>query len=339
MKKVRVGIIGFGKWAQCHAKSYIEEGAELVAISAPSEASRKKAAKMFGVDTYEDYRDLLARKDIDVVSIVVPNHLHAKITIEALNAGKHVFVEKPMALTTSDCEKMITMARKNNRKLTVGHELRFSPIMRKIKQLIDEGKLGEIKSCSITLWRPPWRAGSRGWRLRKETTGGVAFEEGVHYIDLLYWYLGMPKEVYAIASNATGIFNFEDNLYTVMKFENEAIGLFSFSMAGFGYHFSIEITGTEGSLRSYTEGGHFLWSPRAIERHLIYKPKDGNLKEIEIKEEIGELFDLKREIHHWIECIRENKTPIFTGEMGRDVIRICETINKSIEERRPIKIY
>ena len=339
MDKIRIGIVGFGKWAQKHAECYMgEKDAELVAVSVPSEKSRKLAVEKFGVDVYKDYREMLARNDIDAVSIVVPNYLHAKITIDALSAGKHVFVEKPMALNVFDCQKMVNTAKKFNRKLTVGHELRFSPLMRKIKFLIDNGDLGEVTSCSIKKWRPPWRTGSRGWRLKGKTCGGLVFEEPVHYIDLLFWYLGMPKEIYGIASKTTDIFDFEDNLFVAMRFKENIIGSISFSMAGFGYHFSIELTGTNGSLRGYIEGGHFLWSPKVRETHLIYKPRDGDPREIEIKREMDELSDLRREISHWIKCIREDKPPIFTGEMGIKVIAICEAINKSIREKRPVKL-
>ena len=191
MKKIGVDVIGFGGWAQKHSLFYKEASdAELLAVSALSEKSRKKAEEMFNVDTCADYRGLLARKDIEAVSVVVPNNLHAKVTIDALKAEKHMLVEKPMALSTVDCERMIKTARMMNRKLAVGHELRMSPIMEKIKELTNDGQMGEIRACFINIWRPPWRSGSRGWRHKKELCGGLVFEEPVHYLDLFNWYMG-----------------------------------------------------------------------------------------------------------------------------------------------------
>lgn len=339
MKKIGAGVIGFGGWAQKHALFYRKaDDAELLAVSALSEESRKKAMEDFGVDTYADFKDLIVRKDIEVVSVVVPNYLHADITIAALRAGKHVLVEKPMALSTAECERMIKAAREAKRKLAVGHELRLSSTMERIKEFIDEGKIGEAKSCFITMWRPPWRAGSRSWRRKKELCGGLVFEEPVHHLDFLCWCLGVPKEVYAVANSTTTLFDFEDNLFVCTRHVNDVIGSISFSMAGFGYHYSIEVTGTEGSIRGYTEGGHFLWSPEARESRLFYKPKSGNIQEVEIKGRIGELFDLQKEIKLWIKSIKEDKEPVVTGEMGKMTIAACEAVERSIKTGKPARL-
>jgi len=339
MKKIGIGVIGFGGWAQKHSFFYKEASdAELLAVSALSEQSRKKAEEMFNVDTYADYRDLLARKDIEAVSVVIPNNLHAKVTIDALKAEKHVLVEKPMALSTVDCERMIKTAREMNRKLAVGHELRMSPIMGKIKELITDGQMGEIRACFINVWRPLWRGGSRGWRRKKELCGGLVFEEPIHYLDLFCWYMGVPEEVYAVANRTGESFDFEDTLSLSVKHENNAIGALSFSMAGFGYDFSIEVVGTRGAAKGMISGGHFLWSPKAKKSLLFYKPRNGELKELKLPEKIGELYDLKKEIELWIECIKEDETPIVSGEIGKIAVALCEAAGKSISTGEPVKI-
>jgi len=336
MRKVGVGIIGFGKWAQKHALFYKElHDAELLAISALSESSCKKASEEYGVDTYRDYRDLLKRRDIEAVSVVVPNYLHARITIDALRAGKHVLVEKPMALSVSECEKMIETAKKMGCKLAVGHELRFSPFMKKIKDLIDE--IGEVKTCFISAWRAPWRGGSRDWRYKKEQSGGLVFEEPVHYFDLLHWYLGNPKKVYAVANNTNDSFDFETNIFISINFPKNSIGALSFSMDSFDYNLTIEVVGSYGAIRGCIEGGHFLWSPEARKAQLFLKPKKDELREIKFEEKIGELWDLKREIQLWIECIKDDKEYPITGEDGKMSIAICEAVEKSIRTYRPVE--
>lgn len=339
MKKIGVGVIGFGGWAQKHALFYKEaDNAELIAISALSEKSRKKAAKEFGVDTYADYRDLLARRDIEAVSIAVPNYLHTEIAIAALKAGKHVLVEKPMALSTAECEMMMNIAKEMKRKLAVGQELRLSPMMEKIKWLIDANQLGDVKTCFVNIWRPPWRAGSRSWRRKREMVGGLVFEEPIHYLDLLCWYLGTPREVFAVANSTNELFDFEDNLLVSTRHTDDKVGALSFSMAGFGYHFSIEVTGTDGAIRGYTEGGHFLWSPKARESRLFYASKAGEVQTIEISGDVGELSDLKREIDLWLECIIEDKEPMVSGEIGKLTIAVCEAVERSIRTGKPVKI-
>ncbi len=339
MRKVRVGVIGFGPWAQNHARFYRESaGAELVAVAAPSEESRRRAVEAFGVEAYGDYRDLLARGDIEAVSIATPNYLHAGQAVAALRAGKHVLVEKPMALSTRDCEEMIRAAGEEGRRLAVGYELRLSPMMEGIRGLIDAGGLGELRSVSIGAWRPPWRAGSGGWRLRRELSGGLLFEEPCHYFDLLAWFLGGAEEVYAVASRCTEAFDFEDTVFACSRHAGGGVGSVSFSIAGFGYRFSIEMTGTGGSVRGHVEGGHFLWSPEARETRLFHMPRGGEAREVEMKGKIGELFDLQREIELWIRCVREGGQPPVPGDEGMKSVALCEAAERSIRTGRPVRL-
>ena len=105
---VKFGLIGYGTAAKCHAKAIKEaKNGELVAVSEISEEARREAKDAFGIDTYQDYKDLLKREDIDVVTIAIPNYLHHMAAIDSLNHGKHILVEKPMALTVPDCEDII----------------------------------------------------------------------------------------------------------------------------------------------------------------------------------------------------------------------------------------
>jgi len=166
----------------------------------------------------------------------------------------------------------------------------------------------------------------------------LIFEEPVHYIDLFCWYLGIPKEVYAVANSTNNFFDFEDSLLLSTEHEDNVVGSLFFSMAGFGYEFSIEVVGTGGATRGYTVGGHFLWSPEAKESRLLYKPKSGELQEIKIDGNVGELWDLKREIQLWIKCIKKDKNPVVTGEMGKATIAVCEAAEKSVKTGKPVRL-
>src|ERR671912_2712862 len=138
---MRFGLIGFGVWGKFHAEAIRKApGAELAAIACASEASAQAAREAYPqARVHRDWRALVADPSLEAVDIVVPNHLHAEIAIAALDAGKDVLLEKPMASTIADCDRIVEAARRSGRVLTVGHEFRISSQWGFIKRLIDEG--------------------------------------------------------------------------------------------------------------------------------------------------------------------------------------------------------
>src|SRR4029078_6777893 len=137
---------------------------ELKAIAARSDASRNAAQEAFPqARVYADYRELLARNDIEAVDVVVPSYFHHEIASAALSAGKHLLLEKPMALSLRECDDMIALARKHERVFAVGHEVGLSSLWGKVKELIDSGYIGEPKYALVELSRRPYRLGSDNW--------------------------------------------------------------------------------------------------------------------------------------------------------------------------------
>ena len=163
MDKVRIGIIGCGGIANNkHMPSLKKvEQAEMVAFCDIIEERAQKAAKEYGVPgakVYTDYRELLKDKSIDVVHVLTPNRDHSYITVDALEAGKHVMCEKPMAINTAEAQKMIDAAKRTGKKLTIGYQNRFRPDSRYLKQVCEAGDLGEIYYAARTGDPPPRRA-------------------------------------------------------------------------------------------------------------------------------------------------------------------------------------
>ena len=204
-KPIKVAVVGLGIGAG-HVKTYQElPDAELVAICDSSAPWLDHCRQQWGVaDGYTDYHDLLAREDLDAVSIALPTYLHASAVIDALEAGKHCLVEKPMASDAAEGERMDAAAKSNGRLLMVSYNQRFSPDVRYLKRAIDDGALGDIYFAR-TLWRRPMGmmpepvmdrpTGSydRNWFNEVDRGGGVARDLGSHVIDVALWLMGFPE--------------------------------------------------------------------------------------------------------------------------------------------------
>ncbi len=201
MKNLKVGIIGTGLIAQiAHIPAYIEEGAEVAGICDVVEERLKSVSDQFSIPkTYMDYRDLLADQEIKAVSICTPNYLHAKITIDALNAGKDVLCEKPMAMNVKEAKSMLEASKKTGKILMMGFNNRFRGDIQKLKQFIDDGKLGKIYYAKVGYMRR--RGTPKGWfTVKNESGGGPVIDIGVHIIDLTRYLMGNPQPVAVSAS-------------------------------------------------------------------------------------------------------------------------------------------
>ena len=170
---IRFGLVGYGAWGHCHADAIQSTpGAEIVAIAAKSAATCQDAKTAFPAATVtSDFLELVRRDDVDVVDIVVPSHLHCEVAIAALEAGKHVLLEKPMAITLEDCDAIVQTAQSQGRLLAVGHELRLSSMWKKVKDLIDDGFISTPQYCLVEVSRRPYRPGADGWRFDIERVG------------------------------------------------------------------------------------------------------------------------------------------------------------------------
>ena len=246
---VQVGLIGAGRIARVHANAYqTVAGAQLVACADPVPAAAESLGRDFGLETYSDYRDLLARPDLDAVIIATPNSLHAEQMIASAQAGKHVFCQKPIALTLEDADRMIAAASQYGIVFQIGFMLRFTPPIPRIQQLIASGELGEIIAIrgSIFGWEP-----TNEWFYIKEQGGGVILDTLIHFADLVRWLAGDVQEVYA----AGGAYVLEgakkhhspDNASVTLNHANQAVtSLYVTWTTGYG-NFFFEVYGTKGS--------------------------------------------------------------------------------------------
>ncbi len=275
-KKIRIGIIGTGFGKSTQIPGFLAcPDAEVIAVCSHSKEKAEATAKEFNIPhAFTDYRNLLALKELDLISIVTPPHLHHPMTMAALEARKHVLCEKPMALNLEEAREMYERAQAAEVVALIDHELRFNPIRRKIKELIEQNYIGRLRHVSVHMisnlranaTSPPW-----DWWSEAQKGGGALGAFGSHMIDLLRWWFGEITEVCGHLetfirerplpdSGKMRWVETEDFAAFGLKFANDAYGeVVLSSVARHSRYAKIELYGSEGTLILQDEkllGGH-----------------------------------------------------------------------------------
>lgn len=343
--KVRIGIIGTGGISTgAHIPAILKHpDAEIVAVCDTREEAAKQVADKYGIKhVFTDYNEMIKMEDIDVIDVCTPNYLHADPTIKALNAGKHVFVEKPIALNAEEGAAMVEAAHKAGKQLMVGYCMRWRSDARALKRFIDAGDMGELYYARVHALR---RRGIPGWGMftqKDKQGGGPLIDIGCHLLDLTLWLMGHPKPIaasglcYTKFGNRPGIvglmgqwdytnFTVEDFAVALIRFEDGASMTLESS-------FAANIEGNEmNSLILGTEGGCQL-EPIKIFREEHQTLIDSTPVFLpESKWHQGELFD-------FIDAIRDNKPVPVPGEDGLVVAKIIDAIYKSAELGKEVPI-
>ncbi|GAS83859.1 Gfo/Idh/MocA family oxidoreductase [Paenibacillus sp. FSL R5-0623] len=233
MSKIKVAVFGCGAIAERrHIPEYAaNENVELVAFADPIVERAEKMAETYGGKAYSSYEELLANETVDAVSVCTPNYLHAPMAIAAANAGKHVLVEKPMAVSTEEGEQMIEAAKKNGVYLMVGHNQRLMPPHVKAKEILDSGKLGKVLNFRTSFGHPgpeAWSVdGAESWFFRKEEAiMGAMGDLGVHKSDFIRYLLN--DEVSEVAGFISTLHKegtkVDDNATCLLRMKSGAIG-------------------------------------------------------------------------------------------------------------------
>jgi myo-inositol 2-dehydrogenase/D-chiro-inositol 1-dehydrogenase len=342
MRPTRFGLVGYGAWGAQHARAIAQTaGAELVAIAAHSPASCERAhTDHHAVHTYADCAEMLQREDLDVVNVVVPSHLHFEAARAVLESGRHLLLEKPMALTLADCDALIALARARGRVVAIGHELRLSALWGKVKELIDAGAIGEPRYALIELWRRPYRQGSGGWRYDVHRVGSWVLEEPIHFFDLARWYLaaaGPPRTIYARGSCVQAAREeLHDNFSALLTFPSGAYALISQTLSGFEHHQTAKLTGTDGALfASWSGAVDRTLHPKFSLKHLDDK---GTVSNVPLARPSGEVFELQEEIAMVVQAVRDGLPVAADGADGRWAVALCLAAEQSIAADEPVHL-
>lgn len=251
-QELRIGFVGCGGIGKNHLKCWTsQEGAKIVATCDVVPERAESAAREHGAQAFTDMAEMLEKVEMDAVDICTPSGLHAQQGLMAIQAGKHVLVEKPIDIDIKKVDALIEAANRSGLVLACIFQNRISPEIRRAKQLIDEGKLGKLISGStyIKWWRGQEYYDSDAWRGTWELDGGVFSNQGIHAIDQLCWLCGPVKEVeYCYIETAMHTMEAEDFAVGVLAFENGARGVIEATTCCFpGMGMKTEIFGTNGS--------------------------------------------------------------------------------------------
>lgn len=271
---LNIGIIGCGKIAQVrHIPEYdVNKNCRLVGFYDRSLSRAEEMVQKYGGVAYGSYQELLENEEIDAVSVCVPNHLHAEITIAALHSGKHVLCEKPMATTISDCEAMVMAAEKAGKKLLIGHNQRLTPAHKKAKKLIEEGLIGDIITFKTTFGHSgpeTWsiNPGSDVWFFdKKAAVMGAIGDLGIHKTDLIQYLTGQTiiETTARFATldkrNSNGDFiGVDDNAFCIYKMKNGIVGTMTASWTYYGPEDnSTVLYGKKGIMRIYDDPNYAI---------------------------------------------------------------------------------
>lgn len=261
MNNLKIAIVGCGRIANRHA-GHIQktQGTELIAVCDIVKEKADTLGTEYSAQIYYNIEDLLENNEVDVVAVCTPNGLHAEHSIQALNAGKHVLCEKPMAISVQDCGEMIKSAEKANRRLFVIKQNRYNPPVEAVKKAIESGKFGRINNVQLScFWNRNEAYYKNSWKGTKALDGGTLFTQFSHFIDLLYYLVGDVKEVKAFGGNYIhkGITEFEDTGVVILKFHNNAIGTVNYTVNATQGNMegSITLFGDKGTVKI---GGQYL---------------------------------------------------------------------------------
>jgi len=339
--EVRFGLVGYGAWGQCHADAIAKTGgARLAAIAERSDEARARARQAFPeAEVVDDYRRLVARDDLDVVDVVIPSFLHHEVASAVLQSGKHMLLEKPMCLSVEHCDNLIRTARDRGLLLAINHEFRLSSLWAKVKEMVEEGFVGEPQYALVELSRNPYRLGSEGWRFDISRVGNWILEEPIHFFDLARWYLesaGPPRSVYAAAnSRQPGHPELQDNFSCIVRFDNGAYAVVSQTLSAFEHHQMVKLTGTRGALWASWAG--------ALDRtrhatHLLRAFDGKEVREVPIDRPTGELFELEDHIAILVDALRNGRPLPCTGEDGKWSVAVCLAAARSVERGEVVPI-
>jgi len=356
MKDYKVGIVGLGKVARLHADALKEiSNASFQAAFSRSLEKAEVFASEYGALPFDNITTMVNECKLDLVIICTPHPNHVEPTVEALEAGAHVLVEKPLASSLEDCDTMIAAAHSTGLKLGVISQRRWYPPTLRVKHAIDEGKIGKPVLGTINMlgWRDEAYYESDQWRGTWDMEGGgVMVNQAPHQLDLFCWLMGEIDEVYGHWDNLNHPYiEVEDTALAIVKFKNGAIGNIVLSNSQKpGIFGKIQVHGENGaSVGVQTEGGAMfiagmapiteppindLWTI-AGEEHLL---EEFTREDNALFEKVNPMvYFIRLQIEEYLEALNQGREPLVNGEEARKTVELFTAIYRSTRDNKVVK--
>lgn len=329
--KVRFAFVGLGRWS-----NYLAAGAlrskriEVAGGLSRSEDKKEAFAREYGGRPMGSYEEILGDEKVDAVVLTTPNTLHVSQVIQAARSGKHVFVEKPMALSVADCKKMIAAAKEAGVVLAVGHNTRRMARYRKAAEMVRSGMLGEVilaegntsKTQGFRLTPAQWR-----WS-REESPGGPLVSFTVHQADNFNHLVGPIRRISAFTNKLMGPAPPDDVMAATVEFKSGALGYLGGTMLTTTRNFT-QLHGTEGNVLVDEMGGRLFYQKKNAEGFENVPMPD---TKTQLKDSLAEEMD------EFAQCIQEGRKPEVAGEEGMAAVAVIEAIVRSADANRPIAL-
>ena len=324
---IRFAIVGFGNIGRRHAEHILHNPAtQLVAICDTKEQVQDKVPE--GVKFYTDLQQMLATTQVDVLCVCTPNYLHEPHTIAGLEAGVHVVVEKPMAISVAECDRMIAAAQKADKTIFAVKQNRYNPPVQAVKQLLTKQELGEVYMIQVNCF---WNRGDAyyaesNWRGKKQTDGGCLFTQFSHFVDILYYLNGPVTEVNGWVRNYAHRHNteVEDTGSFVLKGTNNAIVNFNFTTCAYERNM-------EGSITVFAEKGTVKIGGQYLNTIEYQQLQAATIPHINITAKAndyglyqGSMSNHDKVIQNVVDVLHHGKAVMTGAEEGREVVRMIE---------------
>jgi len=341
---VRVAVVGLGFMGVTHYRSYKKvKGAKVVAVfsrdpkklagdwrsvrgNLPTETGGRE--DLSGVKRYDDLDAILTDPDVDLVDICLPTYLHAEATIKALQAGKHVLVEKPIALNLRDADRMLEAAQKAGKFLMVGQVLRFFPEFRLIKEMQDSGQYGRLMGLNLRriISKPTWAADN--WFADPQKSGGPIVDLHIHDADFVLFLFGLPQQVFTtgwIDRNR----NTPEYFVTQYLFADKEV-----TVTSVGGDAAMPKWVFEHGYDAFFERATVEFNSRWGKPPLLFT-EDGKQKEVKLKP----VDAFVAELQYAVDCVRKNEAPtLISGESARNALMLCLKEAESLQKGKPVKV-
>lgn len=327
-EEVRFGIVGLGMGRNRAKIASQTPGAKLACVCDIVEENAKKAAEEFGCAWENNYEKMLERDDIDVVGVMTPSGLHAEFATMAVKAGKHVFTTKPMDILVEKCDELIDAAKKAGVILAIDFGERYLESNKKVKYVIQNGIMGKMFLVDLRMkWyraQSYYDGGSPpGWRSKRRYEGGSAANQGVHFIDLIQWFMGPVKTVIGKSATLAHNIETEDISLAILEFENGAFGVLQTMTCNTpDLGSAMEFSGSNGTLS---------WKDSKVVLYKLADNPDASLDDIKVEHGPSNI------IEDMVLAITKGTSVAVDGNEGRKSVAIFNAIYESSKIGMPVK--